>query len=364
MTVDELETPALVVDLDVLERNLARLSRYASEHGVNLRPHTKTHKIPEIAKMQIASGCSGITVAKSGEAEVMAQAGLDNILIAYPVFGAPKAARIAGLARDKSITVAVDSEVTARELAGAAASAGSTIGLLVELDVGMRRCGVATPEQAVALAQAIDTMPGVRFAGLTFYPGHIWDAPDSQAASLAGVEAQVQAVIDRLREAGLACGIVSGGSTPSAFNSHLLPFLTEIRPGTYVFNDRNTLGVGACRLEDCALRVMVTVVSNAVKGRAIIDGGSKTFTNDRWFSGSREGHGLIPEDPAITFEAMSEEHGHLDVSKASRVPQIGERLGVIPNHVCSCVNLHERIWYHRRGQVEGFWTVAGRGKVQ
>jgi len=258
----------------------------------------------------------------------------------------------------------VDSEITVRALAEAAAAAHSTIHLLVELDVGMRRCGVATPEQALHLAQVIDSLPNTKFAGLTFYPGHIWDAPHQQDAALAKVAKFVEAVLSLLHENGFACEIVSGGSTPSAFNSHLLQVLTEIRPGTYVFNDRNTLGVGACRLEDCALQVLVTVVSNAVPGRAIIDGGSKTFTSDRWFSGNREGHGLIPEHPEILFESMSEEHGHLNITAAERIPAIGERIRIIPNHVCSCVNLHERIWYHRNGEVQGFWSIAGRGKVQ
>ncbi len=364
MHISELETPAVVVDLDAMERNLARLASYTAAHGLQLRPHTKTHKIPAIAKMQVESGCSGITVAKAGEAEVMAHAGLDNILIAYPIFGAAKLGRVAELAREKRITVAVDSEVTARALSEAAVHAGSTIHLLVEVDVGMRRCGVARPEGALELARAMAKLPGVRFAGITFYPGHIWLAPHEQAPAIQAVAELVGATIGLLKEHGFECGIVSGGSTPSAYNSHLLPLLTEIRPGTYVFNDRNTWGVGACELADCALRVMVTVVSNAVPGRAIIDGGSKTFSMDRWFSGTREGHGLIAEDPQVLFETMSEEHGHLDTSKAERGPAVGDRLSVIPNHVCACVNLHDRIWYHRGGVVQGSWEVAGRGKVQ
>ena len=364
MHISALETPAVVVDLDILERNVDRLAQYAACYGLNLRPHTKTHKIPAIAKMQMASGCSGITVAKSGEAQVMAEAGLDNILIAYPIFGSAKMKRVAELACGKRITVAVDSMDTVEALSAAAHVARSTIELLVEIDVGMRRCGVSTPEAALALAAGISRLPGVRFAGVTFYPGHIWLAPGEQSSAMHAVGQQIGAIVKRLGREGLPCEIVSGGSTPSAYNSHLLPLLTEIRPGTYVFNDRNTLGVGACELNDCALRVLVTVVSTAVLGRAIVDGGSKTFSMDRWFSGTREGHGLIPDAPDVLFETMSEEHGHLDITGADRDFQVGDRLSVIPNHVCACVNLHNRIWYHRQGEVEGSWEVDGRGKVQ
>ena len=272
--------------------------------------------------------------------------------------------RVAELARAKQITVAVDSIGTAEALSAAAHSVGSTVNLLVENDVGMRRCGVPSPEAAFELAAGISKLPGVRFAGITFYPGHIWLAPQEQAGAIQAVAEHISAVIERLGHGGFECKIVSGGSTPSAYNSHLFPMLTEIRPGTYVFNDRNTLGVGGCELSDCALRVLVTVVSTAVPGRAILDGGSKTFSMDRWFSGTREGHGLIPEAPGALFETMSEEHGHLDITHAERAFRVGDQVTVIPNHVCACVNLHNRIWFHRQGNVEGTWEVAGRGKVQ
>lgn len=259
--------------------------------------------------------------------------------------------------------MAIDSVVTAEAISQAAETAGSAIDLLVELDVGMRRCGVASPEDAEGLAKAIDKLPGVRFAGLNFYPGHVWAPPADQAGPLRDVSEKLAAVLDRLCRSGLKCEVVSGGSTPTALQSHLIAGLTEIRSGTYVFNDRNTVGVGACSLSDCALRVLVTVVSNAVHGRAIIDGGSKTFSSDRWQSGSKEGFGHVVEAPQIFFEAMSEEHGNLNLSRSSAHPRVGERFSIIPNHVCACVNLHDRIWYHRQGVVEGFWKVEARGRV-
>lgn len=363
MTFDQLETPAVVVDLDILEANIARLAAYTQNHGLRLRPHTKTHKIPKIARMQAQAGAQGITVAKSQEAEVMANAGLDGILLAYPIFGEQKLRRLATLASKTSISIAIDSGVTAAAISEAAQAVGSKIDVLVEIDVGMRRCGVASATEVEDLAKTIDLLPGVSFAGLNLYPGHIWAPPADQLAPLREVAEKLAEILDRLYRSGFDCKVVSGGSTPTALQSHFVAGLTEIRPGTYVFNDRNTVGVGACSPSDCALRVLVTVVSNAVPGRAIIDGGSKTFSSDRWLSGTKEGFGSVVEYPEAVFEGMSEEHGHLNVSVCDQQPRIGERLSIIPNHVCACVNLHNRIWYHRNGEVEGFWEVAGRGCV-
>lgn len=363
LTIDQLETPAVVVDLDILEANIARLSTYARSHTLHLRPHTKTHKTPAIAQIQVAAGSHGITVAKTGEAEVMAASGLDNILLAYPVFGEKKLSRLANLALEKKITIAIDSAITAEALSHAAQSAGSTINILVELDVGMRRCGVSSAEEAEKLARVVDKLPGISFSGLNLYPGHIWAPPAEQRKPLQEISAKLAEVLNLLSRSGLSCEVVSGGSTPTALQSHYIEGLTEIRPGTYVYNDRNTLGVGACTLADCALRVIVTVVSTAVSGRAIVDGGTKTFSSDRFLSGTHEGFGYITEHPEILLEGMSEEHGHLNISETAHKLRVGERLSIIPNHVCACVNMHDRIWYHRNGVVEGVWHVAGRGRV-
>lgn len=364
MRIEELETPAIVVDLDVLERNISSLADYCSRSGLNLRPHTKTHKIPEIARMQVAAGARGITVAKVGEAEVMAAAGMDDILVHYPVLGKEKLESLATLARDRKIVIAIDSIVTAEAISSAAAAVGSRIHLLVEFDSGMRRCGVGTPEEAETLAKAISRLPGVNFAGITTFPGHIWAAPDQQAGPLAEVSAMISEIKSRLQRSGLPCEIVSAGSTPTARNSHLVEGLTETRPGTYVFNDRNTAGMGACTWDDCALHVLVTVVSTAVKGRAIVDGGSKTFSGDRCLSGDKTGFGRVVEHPEVDFTAMSEEHGHMDLGASDYSAKVGDRLTIIPNHVCPCVNMHDTIHYHRNGQVEGSWAVAARGKVR
>jgi D-serine deaminase-like pyridoxal phosphate-dependent protein len=350
--------------MDILENNLSRMSAYCRQSGLKLRPHTKTHKIPEIARQQIDSGAYGITVAKLGEAEVMAAAGLENILIAYPMVGKLKLERLAVLARAHHITVALDSEEALEGISLAASAAGSQVDILVECDLGMRRCGVQLPDDALKLAKRTEQMPGIRFAGILFYPGNIRVPPAEQSAALEHIGAELQAYLSVLAQSGFSCEVVSGGSTPTAYHSHLIPGMTEIRCGTYVFNDRNTLELGACRLDECALQVICTVISTAVPGKAMIDGGSKTFSSDRLLSVSKAGHGWVVENPALKFDSMSEEHGHLDLLQTDYRPQVGDRLSIIPNHVCSCVNLHDTLWYHRRGQVEGCWSVAGRGKVR
>jgi D-serine deaminase-like pyridoxal phosphate-dependent protein len=365
MTIHELETPALCVDLDVLENNLARMGRYVRQHGLRLRPHAKTHKIPEIGRMQIESGAYGLTVAKSTEAAVMAGAGIDHLLLAYPAYGAAKLQRLTELARNGlHLTIAIDDERTLQPLAEASSAAGASFDILAELNVGMDRCGLARPEDMLALAQKIDSTNGVRFAGLNLYPGHIWAKPTEQEAMLRSVDEHAAAVIELLARHGIACEVVSGGSTPTAFQSHLVRSLTEIRPGTYVFNDRNTMDAGACTLEECALRVLVTVVSTAVEGWIVVDSGTKTLSSDRLISGNQQFHGLVTEDPGMQLERLSEEHGQINLENAQRKPRVGDRLSIVPNHVCATVNLHDRIWYHRKGEVLGSWTVAARGCVR
>jgi D-serine deaminase-like pyridoxal phosphate-dependent protein len=237
------------------------------------------------------------------------------------------------------------------------------VSILVEFDVGMRRCGVQTVEAWLSVAKAVDKLSGLRLSGLMFYPGHIWDALPEQGPALDRVSQVIEEIRTQSKQTGLNCEVVSGGSTPTAYNSHLVRGLTEIRPGTYVFYDMNETKAGYSQLSDCGLRVQVTVVSKAVQGRAMIDGGSKTFSGDRLISGDKQGFGFVTELPNAQFAAMSEEHGHLDLGPSDRVT-VGDRLSIIPNHVCACVNMHNQIYYHRKGIVEGSWMVEGRGKIQ
>ncbi len=358
-----IDTPALIADLDIMERNLARVAAYCGEHGLRLRPHTKTHKSTRIARRQLASGAAGLTVAKVSEAEVMLGAGPGDLLVAFPVIGRPKLDRLMEVARQTRVTVALDSLEAARQLSAAAHAAQVEAGVLVEFDAGLGRVGVGGPE-ALALAQCIQRLPGLTFEGLTFYPGHIKNLDDEGRAALAEVGRMLAALTGEFRRAGVPVPIVSGGSTPTLFHSHSLPGLTEIRPGTYVFNDLNTVRSGGCAMEDCAAYILATVVSTARPGQIIVDGGSKTFSSDRPATAGEVTFGHVLEAPQARFHKMNEEHGFIDVSRTDRRFAVGDRVRIIPNHICVAVNLHERVYGVRKGKVEEEWPVEARGKLQ
>lgn len=359
MTIHELDTPALVIDLDVLERNLARIADYCASSNLRLRPHTKTHKSIQIAKRQLELGAAGLSIAKTGEAEVMLGAEPKDLFLVYPVVGERKLDRLVEVARKTNLTVAFDSVAAAAPLAHAADRAGVRIGVLAEVDVGLGRVGVS-PDQAVDLVQALRKLPALDWRGISFYPGHIKSPEDARVAEL---KATVAGIVRDLRQAGLEPRIVSGGSTPLLFRSHDIEGLNEIRPGTYVFNDLNTIASGACGLEDCAASVLVTVVSTARPGQMIIDGGSKTFSSDRLSSGD-PGFGRVVEAPGAFFHRMMEEHGFVDLTRAERTFAVGDRVRMIPNHVCVVVNLHEVCYGIRGENVETCWNVEARGKLQ
>lgn len=364
MKFHEISTPALVVDLDILERNLDSMARLCREQGVGLRPHTKTHKTPELARWQIERGAVGLTVAKVGEAQVMGEAGLDEILVAYPVIGSEKLRRLADLARTRHILVSLDNERTAQELSHAAAAAGVTIGVLVEFDSGYRRCGLTPGPDCVRLAAQVTQLMGLKFRGLMTYFGSVWGSAEERRKQAREMAVPVEKAIAALTAARLPVEIVSGGSTPSAEFASQIPGLTEIRPGTYVYNDLNTYYQGVCRIEDCAARVVTTVVSTAVPGLAMVDAGSKTLSCDRLGSGPETGFGRIVEAPDAPLFKLSEEHGHVDISQSRHAFQVGDMLTIIPNHICTCVNLHDEVLLMRNQQVDGSWQVAGRGKVR
>lgn len=364
MHVSEIDTPALIVDLDILERNLCRVAEYTREHGLRLRPHTKTHKSTRMARRQLAAGAAGLTVAKVSEAEVMLGAEPDDLLVAYPVIGHSKLARLIEVARHTHVTVALDSAFAARQLSDAARAAQVEIGVLAEVDVGLGRVGVAPGEPLLRLAQTIVNLPHLRFAGITFYPGHIKDLQEPGRAAWAQLRELLREILGQFRHAGLEVGIVSGGSTPTLFHSHELEGLTEIRPGTYVFNDVNTVRSGGCGMEDCAASILATVVSTAKPGQMIVDGGSKTFSSDRPVNSSEVTFGYLVEAPAARFHKMNEEHGFIDIAHAGAEFSIGDRVHIIPNHICVAVNLHDQVYGLRGDTVEEIWKVEARGKLQ
>ncbi len=361
-TLDEVETPVAVVDLDRLEANLQRLQLYADEHAIALWPHTKTHKSPEIGLRQLALGAGGLTVAKTGEAEVFHEAGAPRVLLHYPPLGADKWERLARLAAEGlSLTVAVDSVPPAEGLARALQRAGASAELLVELDVGLHRTGQVTAAGALAVAQEVSRLPGVEVSGISCYPGHVREDPATIVEAVAEVDALLRQTRDAFLAAGISCDRVSGGSTPTRYMTHTT-CVNELRAGTYALLDRNdaptepTLGFDAC-----ALTVVVTVVSDAVRDQIVIDAGSKTLTSDGHHDG---GNGLIVGLPGAQLRALNEEHGYVDVSALEERPAVGDRLQVIPNHACGCVNLHEGLLGIRNGTVERVIRVAGRGLVR
>jgi D-serine deaminase-like pyridoxal phosphate-dependent protein len=365
MHVSELDTPALLIDLDVFERNLCRVGEYAKANDLRLRPHTKTHKVPAVGRLQIESGAVGLTVAKVGEAEVMVGSGTPDLLVAYPVIGRSKLERLTEVARKTRVTVALDSSFAARQLSEAARQAQVNFGVLAEVDVGLGRVGVCPGEELVQLAQAIERLPRLTFEGITFYPGHIkMLGEDGPEEALLQLGRTVRSMLEDFRRVGIEVRIVSGGSTPTLFRSHEVTGLSEIRPGTYVYNDVNTVRSGGCGWDDCAVSIMTTVVSTARKGHMIVDGGSKTFSSDRLVGSAEMSFGRVVEAPECLFHNMNEEHGYVDIRKAEREFSVGDRVRIIPNHVCVAVNLHEYVYGVRKNAVEQTWKVEGRGKLQ
>ena len=364
MHVAEIDTPALVVNLDIMERNLARVAGYAREHGLRLRPHTKTHKSVRLGKLQLESGAVGLTVAKVSEAEVMLGADTPDLLLAFPIIGHTKLDRLTQVAHRSRVTVALDSAFAAQHLSDAARGAQVEIGVLAEVDVGLGRVGVPPGEPLLRLAQVIENLPHLKFEGITFYPGHIKNLDEEGLRALSQVSELLESVLADFRRVGIEVRIVSGGSTPTLFHSHEIRGLSEIRPGTYVFNDLNTVRSGGCSMNDCAASILATVVSTARPGHMIIDGGSKTFSSDRPVNTAEVTFGQIVEAPSARFHKMNEEHGFVDLGQAEREFTVGDRVHVIPNHICVAVNLHERVYGIRGDTVDHVWSVDGRGKLQ
>lgn len=361
MYLEQLETPVPVVDLDRLAHNLDRMAAYATLHGLRLRPHVKTHKSPRIAAEQLRLGAVGLTCATLREAEVMSEVCTD-ILVAYPPVGAARLERLAMLPAGVRVAVAADDAHALDALSVAARLGHRTIDVMVEADLGMHRVGVTSPEKAVAIARQIDRASSLRFAGLQFYPGHIRAKVSEQDAALAQLGRDIAQYVDALRDAGLPPAIVSGGSTPAAWRMHEVPGVNEVRPGTYVYNDRTTAQIGACDWEDCALTVLATVVSVSVKGQAVVDAGTKALGREP-LRAEGDGYGALLDHPEVIVSRMSEEHGILDLSRSAWRPRLGDQVRIVPNHVCIAVHLFDEIIGVRGHAVETRWPVAARGRA-
>jgi D-serine deaminase-like pyridoxal phosphate-dependent protein len=346
-----LETPAVLIDIDRVESNLRRAQDYADQHGLKLRPHIKTHKLPRFARRAIELGAIGITVQKLGEAEVFADAGIREIFLPYNIMGARKLARLRALAERIKISVTADSRETVAGLSATFADAPNPLTVLVECDTGMGRCGVQSPAAALELAQAIAASPGLRFGGLMTYPA---------AGKVEHNAAWLAEAVDLLTGHGLAPEIVSNGGTPDLWRAHEVTAATEHRPGTYIYMDRSQVARNVGTWADCALTVLATVVSRPTEDRAIIDAGSKALTSDTL---GLTGFGLIETYPEAVITGLSEEHGTLDLSRCTDKPRIGDTVRIIPNHACVVSNLFDRVHLISNGQLVETVEVAARGRV-
>ncbi len=340
------ETPAAVVDLDRLERNLARWQEHCNRIGLANRPHVKTHKCVEIAQRQVELGAVGLTCQTLHEAETMVSAGLTDILVPYNLVGAPKLRRLTELLRGATVSVSVDDVELLTGLDNAAAEAGSELGVLVDCDTGLGRTGVASPEAAVELALRVAQRPALRFDGFLTYP-----APPAARSFLASAQ-------ELAERRGLAVATVSVGGTPRMWDSESLrPIVSEYRAGTYAFHDRNTIAAGSATMMDVALTVLATVVSRPASNRAVLDAGSKALTSDR---GPDDGFGLVLAAPGSKIIQLNEEHAYVSVGPDETL-EVGQQVRIVPNHACVVTNMFEELVVISEDEVVARWDVA-RGR--
>ncbi|MGD8774969.1 MAG: D-TA family PLP-dependent enzyme [Syntrophobacterales bacterium] len=361
-----LDTPALVMDLDIVDRNLERMQGKAAKHSATLRPHIKTHKIPELALKQTRLGAVGVTVAKISEAEVMAEAGINDIFIANQVVTEEKIKRLVALAKKVQLSVGMDSIAAARKLSDIFTAAGLDIDYLIEIDSGLNRCGVLPGRDAVELYQAMSGLPSLRLKGIFTHAGQVYGASSlSEVMEVSRHESRIMAQTAlAFGEAGASPDVISVGSTPTMKVWQGLEGVNEIRPGNYIFHDAIQISLGVATVEECALTIVATVISRPSRQRAVIDGGSKAFSSDRGAHGKEmaSGFGIVSGKKA-RLERLSEEHGIMSLDPDEDL-DIGDRVRVIPNHACAVVNLFDRAYGIRNGEVVEEFKIAARGKSQ
>ncbi|MGI8475738.1 MAG: alanine racemase [Thermomicrobiales bacterium] len=358
-----LDTPCMVVDETVMQRNIDEMQAMANSFGVKLRPHIKTHKTPQIALRQIAAGAVGITCAKLGEAEAMVDGGIEDVLLAYPTMGEIKIRRLLALMERARVIVAVDSREAALELSAAMARADRRLDVYIEVDTGQHRSGVMMGAETVRFGLDVARMPGLRLIGVFSHEGHANTQPPETITDVA-IEAGKALVetAEELRRQGVEITVVSVGSTPAAAITPSVPGVTEVRPGTYVFKGTTAFRYGVFGPERCAARVLATVVSHAADDRCIVDAGAKTLALDK--SMGHPGHGCIVGHPDSVIHALSEEHGWVAIAPNDPGFRIGERVEIIPNHICPSINLMDELFVIRDGKLIDTWAVAARGKIR
>lgn len=356
MIIDDIETPAVLIDQDIAHANIIAYQKYCNAHGLQLRPHIKTHKLPHMAHAQINAGAIGITCQKISEAEVMAAHGIDDILISYNILGENKLHRLRQLSENtRRLAVVADSATVIDGLARAFAAMPKPLEVLIECDTGAARCGVQSVREAAELAQLVQRAAGLTLRGLMTYPaaGHIDETQKFLAAAR-----------DALREQSLPCATISSGGTPDMWRAHTAEAVTEYRIGTYIYNDRSLLESNVCAVQDCALHILSTVISTPIPTRAIIDAGSKILTYD--LNGLQHygvicAHAKLRNHLVVT--GLSEEHGIIVAADGRATGlSIGERVRIIPNHCCVVSNMVDSVFFHRDGECTQT-AVAARGCV-
>jgi D-serine deaminase-like pyridoxal phosphate-dependent protein len=363
MSLEELDTPALIIDLAKMEKNLKAMQDLVNSAGIKLRPHTKTHKMAEIAQLQLEYGAKGITVAKLGEAEAMAEAGITDIFIATQIVGKQKLARLRSLADKAKVRVGVDSIYHAEQLADFFGEQ-VPVEIMIEVDTGMHRCGVK-PEEAIQLAGEITSrFPQMKLAGIFAHEGHTYDAADKEQMKKIALDTQRDIIEtgNRIKEKwGIQCEI-SIGCSLGQLVGEFLPGITEARPGTYVFFDvGHSFYLG--NTENCAATILATVMSKPGEDRVVADSGSKSMTIDQRSSGvlKTKGFGIIKNYPELLIKKLSDEHAVITPGTSLK---IGDRIEIIPNHVCPTVNLYNTAYGVRNGKVEKILTITARGRIQ
>lgn len=346
-----LDTPVVTVDLDIMERNIAKVQKHVASQGMAFRPHIKTHKIPDLGKLQMAAGASGITCQKIGEVEVFADAGVaQDVLLTFNILGQAKTDRLLAAAkRLQRLAVVLDNETVARGLSEAGRRHDHDVPFLIECDTGGGRNGVQTPEAAFELAKAALKLPRLRFDGLMTFP----NTPTTAAYFTRALEL--------FKAAGIPVPVVSGGGSPALATIKDFPMLTEHRAGTYIYNDVMQVKAGWVGWDDCAMRVRATVVSRPNADRAVFDCGTKVLTSDLY---GMTGYGHILEYPDALILMLSEEHGVVDLVGCKRKPEVGEVVSIVPNHCCVVSNMVDEVYGVRGGKLETTWKVAARGSVR
>ncbi len=346
----QIDTPAVLIDLDVAEANIRKFQAHCDHHGLKLRPHIKTHKLPMLAQAQIAAGAVGITCQKISEAEAMiSEGGISDVLITFNIIGAGKLKRLRRLADKVTLSVVADNRSVADGLSGAFADAQTPLDVLVECDTGAGRCGVTSPEEAAGLADYIDGLAGLRFAGLMTYPPVGADQK---------VQRWLNEAVDALANCGLKASVISNGGSPGMWHAQNVSIATEYRIGTYIYNDRSLQVRGVCDWADCALTVLATVISVPAHDRAVIDCGTKVLTSDLL---GLNGNGHVLGRPDITIAGLSEEHGVLTADNIDLA--VGSRIRIVPNHACVVSNMLDQVILVRGDTCIGPQSVTARGKV-